>query len=44
MTDSDFFRLDQTQWFYEFVEAELPENFDSTTTHDEKFTFEDVPF
>jgi len=44
MTDSDFFRLDQDQWFSEFVESQLPENFSDINTHREKFEFDDIPF
>lgn len=44
MSDSEFFRLDQEQWYAEFVEHELPANPTSTNAHNEIFEFEDIPF
>lgn len=44
MTYTEFFRLNQEQWFQEFVETELPENLDDTSAQIEKFEFDDVPF
>ena len=44
MTDNEFFRLDQEQWFMELKEHELPKNFQDTNTPVEKFEFDDVPF
>jgi hypothetical protein len=43
MTDSEFFRLDQEQWYWDFVDTEVSEIVASTITHDENF-FVDVPF
>ena len=42
-TDNDFFRLDQQQWFEDFVDCELSEMFDDTQDP-QKFTFDDVPY
>jgi hypothetical protein len=44
MTDNEFFKLDQQQWYQEFVEAQLPKNFTHTNAHPEKFVLEDLPF
>ena len=44
MSDNDFFKLNQEQWFQEFTETELPKNFSNTDAHSEKFEFDDVPF
>ena len=44
MTDREFYRLDQEQWFQEFVEQELSTKVDDTHTHREFFEFDDVPF
>jgi hypothetical protein len=44
MIQTDFFKLDQVQWFFEFQEQELPKNLPYTEAHDEKFVFEDIPF
>ena len=41
---SDFFKLDQEQWYQEFVERELSENFNCACLHREKFEFDDLPF
>jgi len=43
-TDNDFFRLDQQQWYAEFVGAELSEMLSDTNPHPQKFEFDDVPF
>lgn len=40
---NDFFRLDQEQWYCEFVEQLPTQNLPSTTTHSEFFAL-DVPF
>lgn len=44
MTEHEFYRLDQEQWYCEFVDAELSEMFQATHTHREFFEFDDVPF
>jgi hypothetical protein len=44
MTDNDFFKLDQQQWYQEFVESELPEKVCDTNPQPEKFTLEDTHF
>ena len=44
MAHNEFFRLDQEQWYQEFVDAEVSEIRESTNTHGEFFTFDDVPF
>ena len=44
MTDNEFFKLDQLQWFTEFVDTEVSQNFIHTNQHPEKFVLEDVPF
>ena len=44
MTDSEFFSLDQEQWFAEFVESELSKNLANTNQHIEFFEFDDVPY
>lgn len=44
MTDSEFYRLDQEQWFTEFVECEVRENFADTHAHNRIFEFDDVPY
>lgn len=43
-TERDFFRLDQQEWFQEFVDAELSEMLADTNPHPEKFEFDDIPF
>jgi hypothetical protein len=43
MSDSEFFRLDQEQWYSDFVDAEVSEIVEDTYPHDEIF-FLDVPF
>lgn len=44
MADSEFFRLNQEQWFSEFVDQELSEICQDMLTHDEFFNLEDVPY
>ena len=44
MTDTEFFSLDQEQWFQEFVETELSKNLPAIHVHAEIFEFDDVPF
>ncbi len=44
MTDSEFFRADQEQWFTDFVDQEVSEIRQDTNTHDEFFEFDDLPF
>ena len=44
MSDTDFFALNQEQWFQEYVQAELSKDLTHTCTSVEKFEFEDVPF
>ena len=44
MADSEFFRLDQEQWYAEWVDAEVSEILSDTNTHREFFEFDDVPF
>ena len=44
MADRDFFRLDQEQWYTEFVDHEISEIRSDTYTHREFFEFDDVPF
>jgi hypothetical protein len=43
MTDNEFFRLDQEQWYSEFVDQEVREIVMSTIPHEEIFLL-DVPF
>jgi hypothetical protein len=43
MTDNEFFRLDQEQWYQDFVDAEVYEIMASTIPHEENFLL-DVPF
>ena len=42
MTDSDFFQLNQEQWFQEFVNTELSKNLPAIHVHRENFEFDDV--
>lgn len=42
MTDNEFFKLDQEQWYCEFVDTEVSQIVSDTYPHPEKF--EDVPF
>jgi hypothetical protein len=44
MENSDFFRLDQEQWYTEFVDQEVNAILQDTYTHREFFEFDDVPF
>lgn len=44
MSDSEFFRQDQEQWYSEFVDAEVSEIRGDTNTQIEFFEFDDVPF
>lgn len=44
MSDTDFFSLNQEQWFQEYVEHELSKNLVDTNPQIEKFTFDDVPY
>ena len=44
MTDSEFYKQIQLDWFNEFVDAERDKIFVDTNTHDEFFEFDDVPF
>lgn len=44
MTDTEFFKLNQEQWFAEFTEAELSENLPAIHVHAEFFEFDDVPW
>lgn len=44
MADSEFFRMDQEQWYSEFVDAEVAEIRQATNTHGEFFEFDDVPW
>ena len=43
MTDTEFFSLNQEQWFTEFVEYELSKKVADTNAHDNFFEFDDVP-
>ena len=44
MADNEFFRLNQQQWFEEFVDAEVSEILGDVNTHNEIFEFDDVPY
>lgn len=44
MTDNEFFRLDQEQWYQEWVDTEVSEIREDTNPHTEIFELEDVPF
>jgi hypothetical protein len=44
MSDNEFFKLDQEQWFTEYVDTEVSEIREHTNPHTEKFEFDDVPF
>lgn len=44
MADKEFFRLDQEQWYAEWVDTEVSEIHGDTNPHDEIFEFDDVPF
>ena len=42
--DNDFFRMDQEQWYSEFLDHEVHQILGYTDPHHENFEFEDVPF
>jgi hypothetical protein len=44
MTDSEFFKLDQQQWYQEWVDTEVSEICADTNPQIEFFEFDDVPF
>ena len=44
MSDTEFFKLDQLQWYTEYLEAELSKNLGNTQAYIEKFEFDDVPY
>lgn len=44
MENTDFFRLDQEQWYSDFVDHEVAEILQDTNHHREIFEFDDVPF
>ena len=44
MATSDFFRLDQMQWYLDWQDAEVREIREDTDHHREFFEFDDVPF
>lgn len=44
MTDREFYRFDQEQWYQEFVGCEVSRICEDTNTHREFFEFDDVPF
>ena len=44
MADNEFFRMDQEQWYQEWVDAEVSQIREDTNTHTEFFEFDDVPF
>jgi len=44
METTDFFRLDQLQWYQDFVDLEVNTIREDTNTHREFFEFDDVPF
>lgn len=44
MIQTDFFKLDQVQWFTEYLETELSKKLTDTQAYIEKFEFEDIPF
>lgn len=44
MEDTDFFMLNQEQWFQEFVEREVSKKLVDTNTQIEIFEFDDIPF
>jgi hypothetical protein len=43
MTDEEFFKQIQDDWFHEFAGAERDRIFVVTHVHDEFFEFDDVP-
>jgi hypothetical protein len=44
MADNQFFKLDQYQWFEDFVDTEVCEILQDINTNPEIFKFEDVKF
>ena len=44
MTDTEFYRQIQEDWYHEFAGAELSEIFVCTNPHHENYEFDDVPF
>ncbi len=44
METADFFRLDQAEWFRDFVDTEVSEIRGDTNTQIEFFEFDDVPW
>jgi hypothetical protein len=44
MSDTEFFKFDQDQWFKEYMETQLSKNRTDTNPHTEKFEFDDIPF
>ena len=44
MADKEFYRLNQEQWFEEFVDAEVREIRSDTNAQIEFFEFDDIPF
>ena len=44
MTEHEFYAQIQEDWFNEFAYDERDKIFLPTTTHDEFFTFDDVPY
>ena len=44
MENNDFFRLDQEQWFTDFVDQEVYEIRQATIPQEEFFDLEDIPF
>ena len=44
MTDTEFYRQIQEDWYNEFAGAELSEIFVCTNIHAENYEFDDVPF
>ena len=44
MTDREFFKYDQEQWYTDWVDAEVTEIREDTDRHIEFFDFDDIPF
>lgn len=44
MTESEFYRQIQEDWYNEFAGAQLSEIFVCTNPHDENLVFDDVPY
>lgn len=44
METNDFFRVDQLQWYTDYVDTEVAQIREDTNTHGEFFEFDDVPF